>query len=250
MLGTEPHQASQKWAQMYHPSLQRCYLQMIDATTKATCYILEYPLMSLKDVIVSLSGTQTFLSEYILWDLMLQISLVVKHLEKHGMSNNLYEPCNFIITQEGRVKVENFLLYLPAKGRVCPRFPGNSNRAIYFSPEQVAQSRGTTVWNLACIFYELASLAPAFYSPRVFQQRARHGKIHWMMPPPDRLSNQYSSELRKLIMKCFTIPSERPTFQCFINAATRRLKELRVNYTGPRNILKFLSGISQAENKA
>ena len=243
VLGKELFPELEKWVQVNHPGLQRCFVNMTDMNTKAKCFVLEYPLISFKDLIVRLNETQVYLPEYILWNFILQICSVVKYLNDQGMTSDLYQPCNFIITKEGDIKVENLLLYLPPKGRVCIR-PVNCARmtAIYFSPEQAGVSNSTNVWNLACVFYELAALAPAYSFPDVYRRRVPYGNNYWW-PPPARLPEQYSSDLKTLIMQCFSVPYKRPTFQYVIDTASKKLNELESSYKGPKNILQLIPDI-------
>ena len=247
MLGKELYQESSKWVRQPHPGLQTCFLQMTDVNTKATCFILEYPLLSFKDLITMMSDTRTYIPEYILWDSMLQICSVVKYLGEHDMSYDLHEPCNFIITKGGHVKIENLLIYLPAKGRVCTRLSVNSQHltAIYCSPEQAGSSDRTNMWNLACVFYELAALTPAYPFPGGFQRRSPFANNYWWLPTPTRLPKKYSTELKDLIMQCFRVPQERPTLQDFIHTATKKLEEINVDYKGPRNFLQLLPDITR-----
>ncbi len=228
-------QESAKWVDADHPNVQKCFVRITkEENTGQTCHVLEYPLFSLKDIVAVLSDREIRAPEYLLWDCVLQLCSGLQYLEERNMSNEWYEASNCIITKNGSVKVENLLVYLPAKGRVCTR--------LCIKPRGSQRGKGM-IWNLASVFYELAALVPAHATPESFLPFDSTTESSETFPK--RLPAQYSDELNDILLMSFGEEQHRPTLKVFIDTASKNLMLLKAGYTGPMNLLELLPDVGQ-----
>ena len=339
MLGqprlVNPHQESDHWAVVNHPHIQRCFMKMTNDPQNATlgggvgpysqhrhasgeggsdpssitCYVLEFPLINLKDVILRLSLAGTYIPEFLLWDTIFRISSALHHLESLGLYSDLCEPQNFVLMADGQVKVENLLLYLPTRGgsglhhHHQPHHQSHHHQhhqapyyrtatttrhqkvAIYSAPESwlleqrptlpeiTSTNEALTVWGLGCVFYELASLCPAFlletYTMKVSLLPTTpvsigvgggwsHGviggggggggrtlqglRLRPQTPPP--LPAAYSHQLGNLIGSCLReFAEDRPSLAQITQVAAFNVEHLSPSYYGPRSLLHLLPNI-------
>ena len=253
-------QESDRWASVNHPHLQRCYMKMVDEVHKITCYVLEFPLISLKDLAIKLSFASVYVPEVLIWDTLYKVSSALLYLQKENLHNELYEPQHFILDQQGEVKVENLLLYLPTQGSARYRTSAQHRNAIYTAPEQWVGNgveAKSSVWGLGCVIYELVTLSPAFlletYSMKVvlpplapsMPVGTGHQTVRLLPRAPPPLPPQYSQDLSSVINNCLRESvHQRPDFTQLIDTSHLKLQQLRPLYTGPKTLLELLPDVN------
>ena len=260
MLGEElrVHQESDRWALANHPHIQRCFMKMINDKTAITCYVLEFPLINLKDVAIKLSISSIHIPEFLLWDTMYKMASALNHLHELNLSTGLCEPQNFVLMSDGQVKVENLLLYLPTMFgvhtyRTCvPR----QKVAIYTAPETWLgwqwnnfANMATTIWGLGCVFYELAALCPAFlletYTMKISLVPGTwfgpNDGVHLRPQTPPPLPPAYSHQLGNVIGSCLReMAEDRPSLCQIMDVAAFNATQLKPHYSGPKTLLDLL----------
>lgn len=260
------HQESDHWAMVDHSHIQRCYMKMTNENsgTGITCYVLEFPLINLKDLILRLSLSGTYIPEFLIWDTIYRLSSAFLYLHSLQLHSELCEPQNFVLMPDGQVKVENLLLYLPTQGnlRSIRASVTRQKVAIYSAPESWIERNDTsneplTVWGLGCVFYELASLCPAFMLETCAMKvsiipagvSSLHGnarglglRLRPQTPPP--LPAAYSHQLGNLIGSCLREFSEdRPALSQIMQVAAFNVEHLSPTYYGPRSLLDLIPDI-------
>ena len=210
-----------KWISVLsHPNLMNCLATIPDEGYGVTSYVLEFPLISLKDFMIRLSYANLTVPEYLLWDIMRKLTSVLMYLYSKDVHYELHEPQHIVLTMDGEIKLENLVLYLPTQGKFNYRAGIHQNRmAIYTAPEQwqgeSVPREKLTVWGLGCILYELAATQPAFLLEKyVVQVRRENNKTNLRPVSPLPLPREYSHKLRSTIFQCLhEYASVRPSLQ-------------------------------------
>ncbi len=237
-------------------------MKMVDNVHKITCYVLEFPLISLKDLAIKLSFATISVPEFLIWDTIYKLISALQYLQDENLYNELYEPQHFILDQFGQVKVENLLLYLPTQGSSRYRTSAQHKVAIYTAPEQWVGSYGepkSSIWGLGCVVYELAALCPAFllesYSLKVAipshgpelaghinrSARGLSSNLRLIPRAPPPLPLQYSQDLSTFINNCLQESvQDRPDLTQLMDTALTKLQELSPEYCGPHTLLHLI----------
>lgn len=235
-------QETDKWATVNHPNLQRCFMKMVDQEQNISCYVLEFPVISLKEVAFQLSLSKVYVPEYLLWDTIYKLASALAYLQVQCLFSELMEPQHFVLDKYGEVKVENLLLYLPSQGNI--RYRTNISAqysAAYVAPElRVGGQKNlpSLTWALGCVFYELAALIPAYVSESMHMG---HRKVDSPPYVHRRLPDHYSGGLESVILQCLSEdPEQRPTFKHLMKVSEHWLKFMQPFYRGPVSLLQLL----------
>lgn len=196
--------AREKWLQVSHPNLMNCHLAMVDPDAQKMCFIFEFPSITLQDFIFRMFLAKQRVPEIIVWKILSQLLSVMMYLSDNELIPwELCHPQNVIITNQGEVKLENMLLYLPSGAGA--RF--QTNTSAYHSPEQMKGYRPgakTLVWGLGYILSDLIAQFPSSFL------KPQYGSPFPTVTP----NGYYSSELNKIVNECLRQnPRSRPSLE-------------------------------------
>lgn len=145
------------------------------------------------------------------------------YLHKMGWVHRDVKPDNFLVGDEGDVKLIDFALARKQKSRLMKFFSGRSKvqgTRSYMAPEQI---RGTApdpradIYGFGCMLHELLAGKPPFTGVSSNDLLMKHLRAS---PPPLEASNgNVSSEFAQLVRKCMAKnPAARPnTMEDFLN---------------------------------
>jgi serine/threonine protein kinase len=175
---------------------------------------------------------------------LIEATEALAQLHKHGWVHRDVKPENFLVADDGQVKLIDFgLAQRPKKGlaRLFARKSKIQGTKSYMSPEQI---RGRPVdarsdlYSLACTFFELITGRPPFTGVSVQDLLLKHVKSS---PPSLRaLDRNITQELADLIRYAMAKqPAQRPeSVENFLG----RLKALRPFHTPPPAAVHRLNG--------
>ena len=210
-----------QWLNLRHSNLMTCHISMQDPTRQRVCLVFEFPGITLHDFVFRMFLAKQRVPDIISWQVLLKLSSVFIYLEQNGILPwELCHPQNVIITNQGEVKLENLLLYLPT----LPGAKYQPNPSKHLSPEQVkgdSPTSKTLVWGLGCILYEINSKLTRSLSNTGLSQ----------FPPV--CYNQAvtcTRELSKLMCECLrSDPGSRPGLQDLNRKAEKYIDKLLTN---------------------
>ena len=225
----------EKWLQISHPNLMNCHLAMVDPGAQKVCFIFEFPSITLQDFIFRMFLAKQRVPEIIVWKILSKLLSVMLHLSDNALVPwDLCHPQNVILTNQGEVKLENLLLYLPSG--TGARY--QTNTSAYQSPEQMKCYRPSTktlVWGVGYILFDLTAQFPSSFL-----------KPQFGTPFPTVTPNPYySTELNKTIYECLRPnPRSRPTLAS-MNLRTERYLELLEANNDRVSILDILTTLDR-----
>jgi len=168
---------------------------------------------------------------------ILQATEAVATFNQHGWIHRDIKPDNFLVTDQGDVKLIDFALACRAGGllsRLLARPPKVQGTRSYMSPEQI---RGrhldprSDLYSLACTFFHLLAGTPPFTGSSTNELLSKHLRA----PPPAveavnrNVSQQFSELLRRAMAKD---PKDRPESAAEFLAELRRIPILRTRSSG------------------
>lgn len=226
------------WLRVKHNNLMNCHLRMEEPGSSLTCFVFDYPLISLEDFVLKAFLTRKRIPEYLIWKLLKDLISVLQHLEKFGglYPWELCQPQHLTIDEDGNIKLENMLLYLPVKSGSHFQ-TDTSNLSLYTSPEKLAGhtvGAHTVVWGLGCILRELTSEMPSVLL---------HSE-HATYFAPLMLTNNgfYSKTLKSVVANCLNLNYRtRPTLKQLQTTTDHQLATLQGDYRGPDTLLGLIS---------
>ncbi|CAI4223109.1 unnamed protein product [Auanema sp. JU1783] len=186
-----------------------------------------------------LAKSQTFLSEEIITDLMVQMLSAVSYLHDNSVLHRDLKTANIFLTADGFVKVGDFgISKIMGTDTIAQGAKTVVGTPYYISPEMCCgepYNQKSDMWALGCILYEMTCLQKAFEGDNL---PVLVNKIMNCMYEPIR--GPYSSQIKLLVRELLLrVPEKRPT-------ASEALTMLRpsVNVQRPRSFRPVSTFIS------
>jgi eukaryotic-like serine/threonine-protein kinase len=137
------------------------------------------------------------------------------YLHKMGWIHRDVKPDNFLVGDEGEIKLIDFALARKQRSGIMKLFAGRSKvqgTRSYMAPEQIrggSQDLRTDVYGFGCVLHELFSGKPPFTGINSTDLLMKHLRAP---PPPLEASNgNVTSEFAQLVRKCMAKnPAARP----------------------------------------
>lgn len=217
------------WLRLRHDNLMNCFFAMADSTEGIFCYVLDFPVMSLRDFSWRFYCAKRHLPEYILWQILRKLASVLLFLDKNNVSTwELCQPHHVVIDGKGELKLENKLLYLPLNGGINFQTEYNGvTQALYSSPELksgLPKNIKTSVWGIGSILLELTSTVPA-------NLVASFGTNGGNMVPCIEIQEVFSNHLRYVILQCRSnIQKLRPSLEHLESMAEEKVSIFEDHY--------------------
>jgi len=144
------------------------------------------------------------------------------YLHKMGWVHRDVKPDNFLINDEGAIKLIDFALARKQKSRLMEFFSrGNKVQGTrsYMAPEQIrgkAQDPRADIYSFGCVLHELISGKPPFTGINSNDLLMKHLRVP--PPPLEAFNSNVTPEFAQLIRKCMSKnPGARPnTMQDFL----------------------------------
>ena len=144
------------------------------------------------------------------------------YLHKMGWVHRDVKPDNFLINDEGAIKLIDFALARKQKSRLMEFFSrGNKVQGTrsYMAPEQIrgkAQDPRADIYSFGCVLHELISGKPPFTGINSNDLLMKHLRVP--PPPLEAFNSNVTPEFAQLIRKCMSKnPAARPnTMQDFL----------------------------------
>jgi serine/threonine protein kinase len=145
------------------------------------------------------------------------------YLHKMGWVHRDVKPDNFLVSDEGKIKLIDFALARKQKSRFMKFFSGRNKvqgTRSYMAPEQIrgkAQDLRADVYSFGCVLHELLSGRPPFTGVNSNDLLMKHLRV--LPPPLEAFNSNVSSEFAQLVRKCMSKnPAARPnTMEDFLN---------------------------------
>jgi eukaryotic-like serine/threonine-protein kinase len=160
------------------------------------------------------------------------------HMHAQGWVHRDVKPENFLVNDEGEVKLIDFGLAKKAKRGLTKLFSLKSKpqgTPSYMSPEQIrgeALDQRADVYSFGCVLYELIVGNPPFTGTKLDELFQKHLKS----PPPalDAVGKNLTSEFAQLLKRCLSKdPSGRPGSAADFLAELRGCKVFRIQPRRP-----------------
>jgi serine/threonine protein kinase len=137
------------------------------------------------------------------------------YLHKTGWVHRDIKPDNFLVSDEGEVKLIDFALARKQRSRLMKFFSGRSKvqgTRSYMAPEQIrgrAQDPRADVYSYGCVLHELLSGKPPFTGVSSHDLLMKH--LRTPPPPLEAFNNNITPEFAQLVRKCMAKnPNARP----------------------------------------
>ncbi|XP_048586729.1 serine/threonine-protein kinase Nek7-like [Nematostella vectensis] len=235
LASEEVNAAVEQWIGVAHPNLMSYYIKFAQSGTQIVVF--EYPPFALPDILDKLRRDNKRIPEFLIWKAFHELCSVLKYLHDQGMSYTGLKPERVAFTQEGVLKLDSGLLYLPSPGQDMMQGAavGDSGvTGVYTSPETLKGEEITVknqVWILGCLLYEMAAREPAYANEGtdMFGAMANimEGKI------PTSLEGGYSEDMLLTVRDCLHSEAHaRPTLEDLQARSNAKMEALVQTYAG------------------
>ncbi len=138
------------------------------------------------------------------------------YLHKMGWVHRDVKPDNFLVSDEGGVKLIDFALARKQKSRLV-RFFSRGNKVqgtrSYMAPEQIrgkAQDPRSDVYSFGCVLHELLAGKPPFTGVSSNELLMKHLRVP--PPPLEAFNSNVTAEFAQLVRRCMSKnPAARPS---------------------------------------
>lgn len=188
------------WAAFKHRNLMACHIKMRDTESSRIFHVFDFPVTNLEELVFKVHVQGQRIPEVLVWETILQLSDVLVYLGNHGVYPwELCQPRHIVISERGRILMENMLLYLPIKNgshfqfqtiSSCTSMPPEVLNWGYVGPESV-------VWGLGVTIHDMTS--------QIIQNTREIKRFH-----AGDFSSEYSMQLQSLAAACL---DPRPVFR-------------------------------------
>eukprot|EP00347_Sterkiella_histriomuscorum_P012471 403368448 len=190
-----------------HPNIVKYYDRIL-YKEKATIYIvMEYcEKGDMAQLIRRLKRDKEYLPEAKIWKILAQViyALFTCHRRTEGKKilHRDLKPGNILFDNQGNAKLADFGLSRIMGDQSVFAYT-HVGTPYYMSPEQISEQKyneKSDIWSAGCVIYELASLRAPFEATNQIQlaMKIKNGKF-------DRIPNQYSDELFRVIQQMMTL---------------------------------------------
>lgn len=207
------------WLRLRHENLMSCLMTVHVPLSQRMCFVFEFPAINLQDFVFRMYLLEQKIPDTLAWQVLSKLSAVFIYLEESGLIPwELCHPQNVIITNEGNVKLENLLLYLPVTSG--SRYQTNTSKL--FPPELAGGQHltsKTVVWCLGRILYKMCVKLP------------RKGNIlkNSDISPLHYNKEICSKDLFRVMCECLRAsPTSRPTLLALKQRSELQMQKFRV----------------------
>ncbi len=160
------------------------------------------------------------------------------YLHKMGWVHRDVKPDNFLVSDEGEIKLIDFALARKHRSRIMQLFSGRGKvqgTRSYMAPEQI---RGTApdlradIYSFGCVLHEMLAGKPPFTGTSSQDLLMKH--LRSPPPPLEAANNNVTAEFAQLVRKCMAKnPDARPeTMEDFLTEF-RMVRMFKIQYKPP-----------------
>ncbi|XP_071079115.1 uncharacterized protein [Haliotis cracherodii] len=222
------------WESLKHTNLQNCLLSNVKNQHNMTCYVLEFPLMNIQEYAYKVFMSGNVVPEYLVWETLLKLTSVFLYLETEKVEAwDLCQPEHVVIDNRGEIKLENLLLYSPARNLIKPRRNVGARQPFQCAAGRVTAN--TIVVGIGNVISHLIAPVPTvLVKDKITSTFINHPRISdWVC------MSRYSETLRGTVAQCMR-HSPRPTLNKLSATARGMVNLLGPIYKGPYNLLELI----------